>query len=256
MMRLIFPVIILYSSVLLSGQSGDSPEHFEGAIIRGDTAWKEIALVFTGDEYTDGGQFITGILEENNIKASFFLTGNFYRDPDNSSLIKTLKSDGHYLGAHSDKHLLYCDWNNRDSLLVDYDEFSKDIDYNYKAMQLFGIEKEDASYFLPPFEWYNYTISKWCRKSGLQLVNYTPGTLSHTDYTTPDMPGYRSNGEIYNSILNYESRSSAGLNGFILLIHIGSAPERKDKFYSILDELIGELSNRGYSFSRIDTLLQ
>ena len=150
MVRLLFFVILLYCPVLSSGQNVDYLQHLEGGIIRGDTAREEIALVFTGDEYADGGQFITRVLKENNVKASFFLTGNFYRNPYNASLIKTLKSDGHYLGAHSDRHLLYCDWYNRDSLLVDYDKFSRDIDNNYRAMQQFGIEKEDAGYFLPP----------------------------------------------------------------------------------------------------------
>jgi len=256
MMRLLFFAILLHSSVFMSGQIGHSLEQFEGAIIRGDTVRKNIALVFTGDEYADGGEFIKGILEEDSIKASFFLTGNFYRDPGNASLIRTLKADGHYLGAHSDRHLLYCDWNNRDSLLVDYDEFSIDIDNNYRAMQHFGIEKEDAGYFLPPYEWYNKRISLWCSKKGLLLVNYTPGTMSHTDYTTPDMSNYRSSEDIYDSIIKYEMDSEHRLNGFILLIHIGSSPLRTDKFYYLLDDLIIELVKKGYNFCRIDNLLE
>jgi len=123
-------------------------------------------------------------------------------------------------------------------------------------MEEFGINKEKAKYFLPPYEWYNDTISNWCKELGLQLVNYTPGTLSHTDYTTPDLRAYRSSNEIYNSILEYESDSPDGLNGFILLIHIGSSPQRTDKFYFFLDELINQLIKQGYSFYRIDTLLR
>ncbi|MEP6951807.1 MAG: hypothetical protein ABI863_21120 [Ginsengibacter sp.] len=38
---------------------------------------------------------------------------------------------------------------------------------------------------------------------------------------------------IMNSILQYEHKSTNGLNGFILLLHIGTDPGRTDKFYII-----------------------
>ena len=46
------------------------------------------------------------------------------------------------------------------------------------------------------------------------------------------------------------------MNGFILLIHIGTDPGRTDKFYYLLPELISELKGKGYRFVRIDELLQ
>jgi peptidoglycan/xylan/chitin deacetylase (PgdA/CDA1 family) len=57
------------------------------------------------------------------------------------------------------------------------------------------------------------------------------------------------------SILEYEERSISGLNGFILLVHIGTDPRRTDKFYKYLPELITRLKSRGYQFERIDELL-
>ena len=114
----------------------------QGAIIRGDISKKQIALVFTGDEFADGGEIIADVLNANNVKASFFLTGNFYKNAAFNSIIKRLKNDGHYLGAHSDKHLLYADWTNRDSLLVTRDQFRKDLRRNYKRMKSFGIKKD------------------------------------------------------------------------------------------------------------------
>ncbi len=35
--------------------------------------------------------------------------------------------------------------------------------------------------------WYNAQISAWTAERGLTLVNFTPGTRSNADYTTPDM---------------------------------------------------------------------
>jgi peptidoglycan/xylan/chitin deacetylase (PgdA/CDA1 family) len=107
---------------------------------------------------------------------------------------------------------------------------------------------------MPPYEWYNREISKWASEMNVQIVNFTPGTTSNVDYTTPDMQNYRSSAAIYDNILSYEQKE--GLNGFMLLIHIGTDAKRTDKMYDRLDELIRELKNKGYRLVRIDELLK
>jgi endoglucanase len=227
-----------------------------GAIVRGDTSLKEIALVFTGDEFGDGGKFISETLEKLEIKASFFLTGNFYRNKEYSELIRKLLDEGNYLGSHSDKHLLYCDWEDRDSLLVNRKEFFDDVDNSFAEMARFGISREDAVYFLPPYEWYNDSIALWTTESSLQLVNFTGGARSNADYTYPGMGNqYVDSKSIFNSIISFEQNSVSGMNGFILLVHIGTDPRRTDKFYYYLPRLITELKSHGYGFVRIDELL-
>jgi peptidoglycan/xylan/chitin deacetylase (PgdA/CDA1 family) len=213
-------------------------------------------LVFTGDEFAEGGVIIRKTLRDEKVKASFFLTGNFYRNADFKSLITNLKNDGHYLGPHSDKHLLYCDWTNRDSLLITKSTFENDLKSNYQVMADFGISKADAKYFLPPYEWYNKTISDWTKEQDLSLINFTPGTRSNADYTYPEMgKSYRSSNEIYQSVIHYSETKPAGLNGFILLFHIGTDPRRTDKFYNQLQQLIVYLKRKGYEMTTINNLL-
>ncbi|TFG97203.1 MAG: polysaccharide deacetylase family protein, partial [Calditrichales bacterium] len=225
----------------------------KGGIIRGDTTKKEIHLVFTGGDYADGGEHIRQTVKAKGIPAHFFFTGDFYRAPENKTLIRELIKDGHYLGAHSDKHLLYAPWDNRDSLLVSREEFITDLQNNYKEMKRFGISDQKARLFMPPYEWYNATISQWTHDLGLTLINFTPGTYSNADYTTPDMgERYLSTDVIMQKILNYESKSTSGLYGFILLLHIGTHPDRKDKFYYQLGDLISELQKRGYRFTLLN----
>jgi peptidoglycan/xylan/chitin deacetylase (PgdA/CDA1 family) len=234
-------------------------KHFiysHGAVVRGDTTSKEIALVFTGDEFGDGGKYIAEILEKENIKASFFLTGNFYRNKEFEHVLKELLKNGNYLGSHSDRHLLYCDWEKRDSLLVSKKDFVNDLSNSYSEMAKYGISRAEAVYFLPPYEWYNDSIALWTNQSGLKLVNFTGGTRSNADYTYPGMGNqYTDSNTIYDSIISYEQRSVSGLNGFILLIHIGTDPRRMDKFYYYLPELVKELKSKGYKFVRIDELM-
>lgn len=227
--------------------------YFKGAKIRGDTTTRRIALVFTGDEFADGGPTIARTLRKHNVRASFFLTGRFLRQPAFAPLIRQLVREGHYLGPHSNQHLLYCDWTKRDSLLVSHETFTTDLRANYETLSRFG-QLPKTRLFLPPYEWYNDTIAAWTKKEGIQLINYTPGTLSHADYTTPQERNYRSSTTILQSIRQYEREHKTGLNGFMLLMHIGTAPARKDKLYAYLDDLITELQQRNCQFVRVDKL--
>ncbi len=226
-----------------------------GAIIRGDSTQPSVCLVFTGDAFADGGDHIRAVLKRSQVPAAFFFTGNFYRNPAFAALIRGLRDDGHYLGAHSDRHLLYCSWEERDSLLLSRTAFIEDLAANYREMERYGIEKQDAPFFLPPYEWYNETIAQWTTDFGLQLVNFTPGTRSNADYTTPAMVNYLDSETIYRSILEYEQKAPQGLNGFLLLIHIGTDPARTDKFYRKLEKLIRVLKEKEYVFSSLQGLL-
>ncbi len=227
-----------------------------GAIVRGDSAQMKITIIFSGDEFAEGGDDVLQTLKKENVKASFFFTGNFYRNPSFTKLIQHIKKEGHYLGPHSDKHLLYCDWEKRDNLLVTKEQFENDLRKNYKEMSSFGIEKKNAHYFLPPYEWYNDSIALWTKEMGLQLINYTPGTLSNADYTTPHDKNYQSSETIYKSIIDYEKKSKTGLKGFILLMHAGAGPGRKDKFYKKLPKLFAWLKAKRYEMVTIDEMLK
>ncbi len=257
---LFFSAVLLLASAAAAGglrgrETASGPVFDHGAVVRADPTRKQIALVFTGHEFADGGDWIAAVLKKNSVPAGFFFTGDFYRAPDKAPLIERLRRDGHYLGPHSDKHLLYCSWQNRDTLLVTKDEFVSDILRNYDALRSFGVDRAQTPWFIPPFEWYNETIAAWAKELGLTLFNFSPGTASNADYTTPDLPNYRNSADIFQSIFACERSDPHGLNGFILLLHIGTHPDREDKFYFRLDDLITGLNNRGYAFVRIDRLL-
>lgn len=224
------------------------------AITRGDTTRKRLALVFTGHEFADGGGHIAAVLKKCKVPASFFLTGTFYETPAFKPVIRRLQKDGHYLAGHSGRHLLYCDWGKRDSLLVTRQQFEEDLALNYRAMAQHGIPA--PHYFLPPYEWYNDSIVQWTAALDLQLVNFSPGTRSTADYTYPEMgKNYRTSESILKSVTDFENQRPAGLNGFILLVHIGTDPRRIDKFYFQLEKLIRYLQGNQYELVTIPRLL-
>ena len=98
-------------------------------------------------------------------------------------------------------------------------------------MRPFGIARRDAPFFLPPFEWYNDEIAAWTSSLGSRLINFTPGTRSNADYTGESDKNFVASDAILKSIYDNEAKDPNGLNGFILLTHIGAGPKRTDKFH-------------------------
>lgn len=221
-----------------------------GALIRKGNDEKVIYLVFSADEYGEGFDHILDVLDKYGIKASFFLTGNFLRNMKFSHTVKRIITAGHYTGPHSDGHLLYVPWENRDTLLVTKEQFSVDLRNNYSALRKAGM-KVRPDYFLAPYEWYNSAINRWSEDMGLTLVNFTPGTGTNADYTTPDMENYRSSDYLIQRLASFEESSPWGLNGALVLIHPGTAPGRTDALWLRLEEIIDYYKEKGYTFNRL-----
>jgi len=215
-----------------------------------------MALVFTGHAYAEGGETILNELAKHRAKGSFFLTGDFCANTEFSALIRRMVGGGHYLGPHSDKHLLYCPWSGPQTARVSRAEFRADLEANLRKIERFGVKRPEIRYFLPPYEHYNPKIAAWTKELGMTLINYTPGTRSNADYTGEADKNFVSSQAIFDSILKKEREDSNGLNGFILLLHIGSGPGRADKFHTRFGELLDVLAAKGYQFVRVDELLE
>lgn len=251
-----------------------------GAIIRGRQAEKRLAMVFTGHAFGEGGETILNELAKHEAKGSFFLTGSFLTNQNFQPLIQRMVKDGHYLGPHSDQHLLYCSWDAERRTLVSRQEFTTDLTRNLQALDQVGeMDQFSRRYqaaalpisvtsdefpeprrqpriFLPPYEHYNRDVVLWTLNMGMTLINFTPGTRSNADYTGEADSNFVSSQAIFDSILKREREDPHGLNGFILLLHIGSGPGRTDKFHTRFGELLDTLAAKGYQFVRVDELLE
>ena len=257
-----------------------------GAIVRGAKDRRQIALLFTGHEFAEGADSILTDLGRFKAKASFFLTGDFLQNTNFASIVRRLLADGHYLGPHSDKHLLYCSWDKRETL-VSNAQFKQDLEDNLSKIEAqfrdsaaapgssqraiekrFGTalppstdlplaraENQRIRYFLPPFEHHNEEIAAWTQQAGLTLINFTPGTRSNADYTGEADKNFVASKAILESILNKEQSDPKGLNGFLLLLHLGAGPGRADKFHPLLGELLDALTRKGYQFVAVTELL-
>jgi peptidoglycan/xylan/chitin deacetylase (PgdA/CDA1 family) len=254
--------------LLLSGCGGrDEFPHFvpdlsnrpyavdHDAPVRGDVSKKQIALVFTGGDFGEGTQTVLDTLADRNIRASFFVTGGFLRDRSLRPQLRRAIADGHYLGPHSDAHLLYCPWDDRARSLVTEAEFKNDLRKNIDDLARLGAVagKSQPIFFIPPFEWYNADHVRWAREMGVLLFNFTPGSGSNRDYAPEGHKSFVPTEKLMADVLAYEQKDPHGLNGFLLLLHLGS--ERTDKVPRRVGGLLDALQARGYSFVRIDEML-
>jgi peptidoglycan/xylan/chitin deacetylase (PgdA/CDA1 family) len=225
----------------------------QAGIIRGPRDRKELALLFTGGDYGEGTADILDTLKARNLHAAFFVTGNYVAQPALKPLMKRMVAEGHLLCPHSHGHLLYASWEDRDKSLVTEKEFKTDLQQNLNELAEYTGPQAGPVYFVPPFEWYNSQHAEWAKELGCVLINFTPGSGSHRDWAPEGHAAFKPSPQILADILAHEKESPAGLNGHLLLMHLGS--QRQDKFPKHLGELIDELTRRGYQIVRVDGLL-
>jgi peptidoglycan/xylan/chitin deacetylase (PgdA/CDA1 family) len=259
-------LLILFALILVVGGCGmfqppvvarlnEKPWSFvEGGVTRGDTSKRQLALIFTGGDFGEGSHHILDVLKARGTKASFFVTGDSLRKPELGPALVRMVNDGHYLGPHSDSHPLYCPWDDRKKTLVSEEFFKSDLQKNIDDLKKLGALKDSRPiYFIPPYEWYNEDQVRWSRQMGVLLFNFTPGSGSNRDWAPEGHRSFAPSQKIFEDILAYEQTDPHGLNGFILLLHLGA--DRKDKVFLLLGPLIDELRRRGYEFVRIHELL-
>jgi peptidoglycan/xylan/chitin deacetylase (PgdA/CDA1 family) len=225
-----------------------------GAVVRRDTSQKQIALVFTGGDFSESTASILDTLQKHHIRVGLFVTGTYLRSPGNDALLRRAIRDGHYIGPHSNQHRLYCSWIERNRTIISEADFKTDLTKNINDMKGLGAKLGSPVLFIPPYEWFNDDQVRWARSMNVQLFNFSPGSGSNRDYMPESDPHFVSSQKILDDILAYEKRDPHGLNGYILLLHLGA--DRRDKFAPYLERLITELQSRGYHFVRIDKLLK
>jgi endoglucanase len=254
--------LVLAGATVIPGAAAAPPERSRptidrGAIVRGPRDEKRLALVFTADLYAEGSATILDTLRDRKIRASFFLTGRFLREPRFAPVVKRLRDEEHLIGPHSDEHLLYASSDRPPKLIVTRAKFEGDLAANLRRLEPFGIAPGSVRYFLPPYEHYTEEIAAWTKEGGRTLINMTPGTRSNTDYMTDTDARFVPAARIVSSILSAEENDPDGLNGYFLLMHLGAGPGRtRDHLHTELGKLLDELSRRGYRFVRVDELIE
>ncbi|GJM24107.1 MAG: hypothetical protein DHS20C16_05220 [Phycisphaerae bacterium] len=225
-----------------------------GAVVRGDTSRPELAIIFTGGEHGQATTTILDVLAARRVKASFFVTGDYLANTDYRNYIHRMIRDGHYVGPHSHAHPLYASWDDRSNTLVSRDTFVADLNRNVSELRQLGCFDDDrAIFFVPPYEWFNQDQVAWAKSLDVQLINMTSRSGSNRDWIPEGHANFVPSEKIITDVLAFEQREPNGLNGFLLLFHLGSL--RADLMDTELEQLLDELKERGYTFRTVDTLI-
>ena len=211
---------------------------------------KNVFLVFTAHySEDDSGRFenfdgivpVLDTLKAKGVKGSFFPTGNCFRQEKYQEPIRRIIDEGHYLSAHSNKHLLLCTEDDKRETLVSADSLAKDIAGMEAELEKFGLKKEQFKWMIPPYEFYNQETADNLRSLGYMLCNPTQGIETSLDWMGPDSGYYCSAAELIQNIWLFDKTDKEyGLNGCIILVHAMNYPDRadEDRVYTHLGEII------------------
>lgn len=225
-----------------------------GIVRRVNPDEKNVYLVFTAHfSENDNGYFenfdgivpVLNTLKEKGVKGSFFPTGVCFVQPQYQEPIQRIIDEGHYLSAHSYAHLVLCE---NGETLVSADSLARDFALMEEQLNRFGLEKKQYYWLIPPYETCDVASRQNMEALGYKLLNPSPGPIFGFDWTTPDMPSYKTIDQMLDRL--WELEESEGLNGLILLIHAMNYPEKEayERPYNHLGEIIDTLKARGYGF--------
>ncbi|WP_313128467.1 polysaccharide deacetylase family protein [Anaerocolumna sp.] len=190
-----------------------------------DSPEKKVALSFDAAWGNEDTAEILNILEKNNVKVTFFMTGGWIEKyPDD---VKAIAAAGHDLGNHSENHKHMSQLSKEQSI----EEIMKP---HNKVKQLTGI---DMNLFRPPYGDYNNTLIQATREAGYHCIQWDVDSLDWRDY------GVKS---IVNTVVDHEHLG----NGSIILCHNG-AKYTKDA----LESMITGLKEKGYEIVPISQLI-
>ena len=197
-------------------------DEFNG-IAMGNSEKKYIYLTF--DVGYEGGytEKILDTLKENNVKAAFFITGQFVKT--SSNIIQRMIDEGHIVGNHTINHksLPECD----------YDTIKEEVmGMHQKIYEKFNYEMK---YMRPPKgEYSELTLSY------IQSFGYIPVMWS---FAYDDWDNSKQGREEYGKKKIMDNLH----NGEVMLLHATSSDNA-----SILDDVIKKIKAEGYEFKTLD----
>jgi peptidoglycan/xylan/chitin deacetylase (PgdA/CDA1 family) len=228
---------------------------------RGYPETDAVAITFDGGSYSNAAGRILDVLADRNLKATFFLTGEFIKRYP--KVTKRIANQEHEVGNHmfSHLHLTTFGKNYRQETLpgINKELVQKELLRNEKAFEaLTG--KKMAKLWRAPFGEQNEEIRQWALQAGYRHVSWTYDaktrkSLDGLDWVSDrDSALYLSSDQIVQKIISFDSETEMGLAGGIVLLHLGSERDT-DAFHPKLGELIDRIQKKGYKVESISKML-
>lgn len=184
---------------------------------------KMISLTF--DDYIDDEVLpLLDVLDEYNVKATFFTIGNTLNQ--NKEVLKEVQKRGHIIGNHT--------WDHLNNHSITEDEFRAQLIATQLTVQ--EITGLLPTYYRPPGGFYNEKMLNIANEIGLKTIMWSINSNDALFDSKPDI--------IKDTVLNNIS------DGSIIVMHT-----KRTSTIEALPEIIKEAKEKGYEFVSIDELI-
>ncbi|MHC1750045.1 MAG: polysaccharide deacetylase family protein [Cellulosilyticaceae bacterium] len=176
------------------------------------TGDKKVALSFDAAWGADDTTILLETLDKYNVKATFFLVGDWVRKYPNE--VKMIADKGHDIGNHSNKH--------PHMNAMTKEAIKQDIMAAHAEIK--AVTGKDAYLFRAPYGEYNNTVVEAAKECGYYTIQWDVDSLDWKEYGRT---------ELINKVVNHKNLSP----GSIVLLH-NNAKYTKDALESIIKGLI------------------
>lgn len=197
-----------------------------------DDGKKVVALTFDDGPYPPFTQNLLTVLEEKQVKATFFVVGN------NASkyleVVRQIAGQGHEVALHAGEH--------KDFLKLNSSELEGNISSGQKVLE--ELTGKPVKYMRPPHGFRDWAVMEATTDAGLKLVNWS---VIPRDWTNPGAK------EIADRVCKDV------FPGAIVLLHDGDAPSQtasREQTVEATALIIDELHKQGYNFVTVSQLLE
>ncbi|MBE5958873.1 MAG: polysaccharide deacetylase family protein [Lachnospiraceae bacterium] len=185
----------------------------------------QIALSFDAAWGNQDTKTILSILKDNNVKATFFVTGGWVSEyPDD---VKAIYESGNDIGNHTENH--------KQMSLLSEEEISNELgSVTKKVKELTGYK---MTLFRPPYGDYNNRVISTAKYNGYYSIQWSVDSLDWKNYGCDN---------IIDTVINHKNLK----NGAIILMHNGGKYTAK-----ALPQLINKLKEAGFELVLISDLI-
>lgn len=193
---------------------------------------KLVALTFDDGPYPPYTQKLLAVLEEKQVKATFFMVGN--NASKNLEVVTLVTSKGHEVALHAEEH--------KDFLKLSGQELVGNILRGKKLLE--ELTGKPVKYLRPPHGFRDWAVMEAAFNAGLKVANWS---VIPRDWTNPGAQ------EIADRVCKNVAP------GAIVLLHDGDAPLQtasREQTVEATALIIDELRKQGYNFVTVSQLLE
>ncbi|MCS7311770.1 MAG: polysaccharide deacetylase family protein [Acidobacteria bacterium] len=256
------PAIVVYQVADRTASGLRYVQRAPDNLLRGNPNRPEVALTLDGSFSDQDVDALIRQVEALQLPVTVFLTGEFIdRYPEATRRLAA--SPWVEVGNHTLNHRHWTAYQQtrQQSTLPDVTPQALQFELAETARRFRTVTgRAMAPLWRAPYGEHNAELRQWAAGLGYTHVGWTVEsgwTLDTMDWIDdPAHPMYRPGPAIVRDILALAERPPHGINGGIVLMHLGSRRPAGDRMVDVLPELVQGLRQRGYTLVHVSTLLR